>query len=222
MLCFWGQPRFSRKPFSAFGYELFLREGEPGKWRVPNDFSQFSAQQIIDLLVKTVPQLVPKIPNISINADVDQFIDPAFYQRFSQVKQLLPMINLAIELTEHPSAQRITATKLVTAAASFNQFGMRVILDDVGSGNNQLARVQLLNPYVHEYKFAIQNFRPASTLEDILPQLAYWHSLAQKNHKALTIEGVESVTDIALLSRYKIDMLQGYFLGRPKYLPTQH
>lgn len=50
MLCFWEQPRFSRKPFSAFGYELFLREGEPGKWRVPNDFSQFSAQQIIDLL----------------------------------------------------------------------------------------------------------------------------------------------------------------------------
>ncbi|MFC6171547.1 EAL domain-containing protein [Loigolactobacillus jiayinensis] len=221
MLCFWGQPRYSREPFAPFGYELFLREGEPDHWRVPTDFSQFTAQQIIDLLIRTAPQLPKSTPNLSINADIDQFVDPKFYLRFAQIKQQLPTVNLAVELTEHPAKHPIADTQLLAAARSFDQFGMRVILDDVGSGDNNLARIELMDPYVHEYKFAVQNFRPAQTLEAILPKLTYWHAMAKQHHKLLTIEGVESVADIAVLSHYQVEMLQGYFLGRPEYLPAE-
>ncbi|GEL15097.1 EAL domain-containing protein [Pediococcus cellicola] len=222
MIRFWGQPRFSRKPLAPVGYELFIREGSANNWKVPNDFSKFTADQICELLMQTTPRLPKNIQNISINLDIDQFIDPKFCQTLFSVKNKLAGIHLAIELTEHATVQGTTEDQLIEAARRYNSANLYLILDDVGSGDNQLKRVQLLDPYVHEYKFAVQNFRPGVTLNKIMPKLTFWHELAKKNHKLFTIEGVESKEDLLILSHYQVDMLQGYVLGRPVYLPTQN
>lgn len=221
MICFWGQLSFSRQPLVPFGYELFIREGSADNWHVPTDFNRFSAQQIIDLLVKTAPNISKTTRNLSINADVEQFVNPHFYRAFARVGQLLPSVNLAIELTEHPAKNPVTDDELVTAARNYNRSGIRIIMDDVGSGDNQVARVRLLNPYVQEYKFAIQNFRGKKNFDEILEDLAFWRKEACDHRKLLTIEGIESADDIAALDAYQVDMLQGYFLNQPVYLPTR-
>lgn len=221
MLRFWGQPKFSREPLEPIGYELFLREYNTGNWEIPTDFSKFTATQITDLLTRTTPEFPQKMKHISINLDIDQFVDPVFLQAFFAIKQQLSGIHLSIELTERTGQLNISPSQLATAAKRFNDAGFYIILDDVSSGDNQLARVKLLNDFVHEYKFAIQNFRPFESLEDIVPNLTFWRDLAQKNQKLFTIEGVESKQDLLILSHYHADMFQGYALGRPVYLPTQ-
>lgn len=221
MIRFWGQPRYSREPLKPIGYELFLRENLNGLWRVPNDFSRFTPCQITDLLKKTAPQLSQGMQRVSINLDIDQFIDSRFYRAFFAVKTQLPYLRISIELTEHSSSQIISDEQLVLAAKHFADANLHVILDDVGSGDNQINRVELLDPYVTEYKFAVQNFRPYESLNDIMPNLLFWHQLAAKHQKLFTIEGVESKKDLLILSHCRVDMLQGYDLGKPVYLPTQ-
>lgn len=50
------------------------------------------------------------------------------------------------------------ASALVSAARTYQEAGLWVCIDDVGTGDNQLSLVQALSPYVQEYKFALQNF----------------------------------------------------------------
>lgn len=221
MIRFWGQPKFSREPLEPIGYELFLREYNVDSWEVPSNFGKFSAAEIADLLVRTAPQLPAKMTYISLNLDIDQFVDPVFLQAFFAIKQQLTNTKLSIELTERTAQLNVSDNQLVTAAQRFKTAGFHVILDDVSSGDNQLQRVELLNPFVHEYKFAIQNFRPFASLEEIIPNLVFWRNCAQRNQKLFTIEGVESKQDLLLLSHYHADMFQGFALGRPIYLPTQ-
>ncbi|WP_412989416.1 EAL domain-containing protein [Pediococcus siamensis] len=220
MLRFWGQPQFYRKSLDPVGYELFLREGFTDNWNIPTDFGKFTVDQISGLLIRTVPMLPKSIHNISLNLDIDQFVDPEYQRVLLKVKRQIGHVRLAIELTEHASDTAIPNIQLLASARTFAHGHLHVILDGVGSGENQLDRVELLNPFVHEYKFAVQNFRPHSNLKEILPSLTFWHTLAHKNHKLFTIEGIESKEDLLILSDYQADMLQGYDLGRPIYLPT--
>lgn len=221
LLRFWGQPKFSRDPLEPVGYELFLREGSMTEWEVPSDFSKFTASQIANLLIQTAPALPHNMKSLSVNLNIDQFIDPQFCQTFVSIQNEISCRHLSIELTEHPSGTPIPDQILLAATKRYTDANFAVILDDVGSGDNQLKRVKLLNNYVNEYKFAVQNFRPRESLEAIVPKLSFWCDLARTNNKVFTIEGVESKKDLLTLSDYQADMLQGYTLGRPVLLPIK-
>ncbi|KRK33415.1 EAL domain-containing protein [Loigolactobacillus bifermentans] len=215
MIRFFGQPKFDCRTQKLIGYEFLLRETYKGCWRLPTQFQQFSANTLSQLLCQTIQTLPQDLVLISFNLNQAQFVEPAFQPLLAQV-QAQTKIQLYVELTEQPTATPMAA--LIQAAADFQQAGLKVCLDDVGTGANQLALVAALAPYVVEYKFALQNFRPAMDLASLAPRLRFWRELARRQHKAFAVEGFESAADLAALNQYAPTILQGYYFGKPRLL----
>ncbi|WP_054648547.1 EAL domain-containing protein [Lacticaseibacillus pantheris] len=129
-------------------------------------------------------------------------------------------INLFTELTER-LASGISAESLVRAACAFHKRGLLVCIDDVGTGQNTPQMVLSMNGSVDEYKFAFQDFRPYDNIRSIEPQLDFWYHLAQRDHKMLAIEGVETKAELTeIQNKYNYDVVQGYLLGRPVLLSS--
>lgn len=222
MIRFWGQPRFSIETHEMNGFELFIRQHDnvTGNWVVPKDFSVFGVEEVTTLLRKTI-DVMPNGPlEVSFNLDQEQFVDDSYCQVLSAIEQQTE-VSISVELTERlgNGDQVINMAKLKQAARAYYEAGIPVILDDVGTGKNQTDVVNALDPYVTEYKFALQNVRDAESMTEIKAQVDFWRTLAKKHDKHFTIEGFEGPEDTRLIQLYKPNAVQGYYFGRPHVMP---
>ncbi|WP_127848536.1 EAL domain-containing protein [Lacticaseibacillus hulanensis] len=216
---FFGQPKYHLTDPSGtpIGYELFVREWRNDRWELPTDFDALTTSQIYRLLSQTVGALPQDTELVSFNLEQSQFINPDFTDMVANV-QAETNIKIYTELTER-SNPAISSADLVAGARRFHARHLKVCIDDVGTDAHSPALVELLNPYVDEYKFALQNFRPFSSLHEISSKLAVWHDMAQRYGKVLAIEGIESSSDLECVkASFPCDIVQGYHLGRPALL----
>jgi len=215
MIRFFGQKKFSNSdPAKLIGYEFLLREYVDGKWQLPKDFSVFSSEEIAKLLVQTIAALPADLPLISFNLDQAQFVSPDFRKGIAKLFKANPM-NLFVELTER--SDNIDYDELVEAASDYKKAGLRVVLDDVGTGDNQAAMALALNEFTSEYKFALQNVRGVDEKE-VRAQVTFWHDFATKQHKLFAIEGFETAEDLRMAKEYSPDVLQGYYFAHPELI----
>ena len=165
MIRFFGQPKYSyHHPDHLIGYELLLREWQEDRWCVPNDFDQFGADAIAELLRLTLTALPDDLPLLSFNLDQRQFAAPQFIAELTRLATTLPHPeHLAVELTERD--EHIGLPQLTRAAAAYAAAGLRVCLADVGTGANQPAVALALMPYTTEYKFPLRSEQPTSELQ---------------------------------------------------------
>lgn len=222
MIRLWGQPKYAAATGKLAGYELFLREKQDadGNWHLPEDFSKFSAKTMAHLIAATLKTLPKDFELVSFNLDQEQFIDPQYTDLLVRVQAQLDYA-LVIELTERRvhGTKTIALSDLVTAAKHFTEVGLRVCLDDVGTGENQAALVDALDPYVSEYKYALQNVRGKLPLAEIAAEVAVWRKRAASAHKRFALEGFEESDDVKLIQAFAPDLVQGYYFGRPHTLP---
>ncbi|WP_125706397.1 EAL domain-containing protein [Lacticaseibacillus daqingensis] len=213
MLRYYGQPKYAgAAPTHLVGYELLLREYAHATWQRPTDFNAYSSATIAHLLAQTLATIPQTLPLVSFNLSQRQFVDPNFCRALATLQANRPM-NLYVELTE--TAENVPITALVAAAKAFGQLGVVVVIDDVGSGANQLCLVRALRPYTGEYKFALQNFRAKLTRAQLRQKLLLWRKRATADHKLFALEGVEHCADLALVTLAQPDVVQGYYYGRP-------
>lgn len=216
---FIGQPKFvidavNQQPT---GYELFIREQQNGILQMPQNFSQIGVKTIERLLLRAIQAMPRSVRMLSFNLEQNQFVDPAFIKMVKRVQDQTT-IELFTELTER-NDPTVNNEQLATAAKLFHRNGLLVCIDDVGTGENTTELVKLLNRHVDEYKFALQGLRPFNHISEVSRPLSFWFNLAQKHHKMLAIEGVESEEDLkAIQKNYPCDVVQGYFTGRPRPL----
>lgn len=159
MIRFWGQPKYAQD--ERFAYELFLREKIADQWTFPQNFGRFNAENIAILLAQTVKAVSKETQMLSINLDQPEFARADYLETLPQLQAQLPDMQLCVELTERPYG--VAQAALVSAARTYQEAGLWVCIDDVGTGDNQLSLVQALSPYVQEYKFALQNFHDKKT-----------------------------------------------------------
>lgn len=222
MLRFYGQAKFdlNADDQAPIGYELFMRERQGDKWVLPADFTSSTADEIADLLSRTIAMMPEHIKIVSFNLEQSQFIDPDFCEAVARV-QAQTDIHIYTELTERTDPH-VSEESLCAAARNFHEHGLLVCIDDVGTGDNTPEFVMNVDPYIDEYKFALQNFRPFAHISAIQDKVSFWWSLARKQHKMLAIEGIENAEDLDVVrSQYPCDIVQGYYLGRPELLPIQ-
>lgn len=215
---FFGQPKFKPGEYQhPMGYELFIREWTDEGWRLPDNFNIIKSVDLERLLLKTIAVMPDTIELLSFNLEQNQFIDPEFMDMVQRV-QSQTSIKLFTELTERLTVG-VLEPQLIEAAREFNQRGLLVCIDDVGTGQNTPHMVLRMNPYIDEYKFAFQNFRPFDQLVEIAPQLNFWYDLSKKEHKLLALEGIENPSDLQTVeAQYPCDVIQGFLLARPELL----
>lgn len=220
MIKFLGQPIYDVASGKQYGYELFIREETNHELVMPVDFSQYGATEITQLLTKTVHHLPENIQMVAFNLDERQFIDHHFLQPLAKLQRQTP-VKIYIELTEHLGTgdAPVTTRQLIDTAWRYQHSGLHVCLDDVGSGNNTIALVKSLLPYIVECKFALQNVRNQKTHDQIKTELHFWRALAAKHHIQFALEGIEKQSDLKWMLEFAPELVQGYYFGRPEKIP---
>lgn len=215
MIRFFGQKKFSNTdPTRLIGYEFLLRERVDGRWCLPDDFKKFSPEEIGQLLADTLAVLPADLELLSFNLDQSQFVCPDFRANILRVLRER-QVNLYVELTERDDQESIS--ELVEAAKEYEEAGVRVVLDDVGTGANRQGMAAALDQYTSEYKFALQNVRDLPDHE-LHAQLRFWRDFAEKQHKLFAIEGFETEQDVHMAQAYRPDVMQGYYFGHPELI----
>lgn len=211
--CFFIQPQINSNTDNIVGYELLLRENILGQWVRPKNFTSISIESQLDMVENTLSLIkYPKRDSLSLSFNINarQAIDPftigkiiSFYKRISPV-------SLIIEFTE-----RVPLNLMKKYCAFLHPYGIKLALDDVGTGSNTFENVEHILPYVDRVKFAIQNYRESTSKEKMLHDLNKWVEVVKKYRLGITLEGVESRQDQVLAKKLGISIHQGYLYGKP-------
>lgn len=147
---------------------------------------------------------------IAFNLNREQIDDPLALGAIVALKKRLNPAALTIELTDAPTLDEIQRYSLL-----LHQYGMKLVLDDVGTGTNTYDNIKNLLPFVDQIKFAMQNLRMSGQANQIPELLAFWTNIARQYHLEMVLEGVEDHHDQLLADKYGIKIHQGYLYGKP-------
>lgn len=212
------QPQLDASNNSLIGYELLIRQQVTGKWVLPHDFASIPIDVQADLIRRTAQKIILKVGSVSFNTNQSQFIDPTIAQAIlSAQKQIYPM-NLVLEVTEEVTDQHVTNQQIIDQVHYFDEHGIQLSLDDIGTGINTYDHIKPILPYASEIKFAMQNFRQEGRATEIPDALAFWKQVADQHRLRLILEGVENQAEHDMANDLGIDYRQGWFYGKPHLL----
>ncbi|MFD1417561.1 EAL domain-containing protein [Companilactobacillus keshanensis] len=210
---FFVQPQVNQKDNSIFGYEVLLRKQDKnGNWTIPSDFTEIPIDEQTCLIEKTSRALetAAKDKVLAFNLNNKQANDPLTIGAIITLKKRINPAALTIELTEAPSL-----TEIKDISTMLHQYGIDLVLDDVGTGSNTYINIKNLLPYVDQIKFAMQNLRMSGNAEKIPECLSFWVGQAKKYCLNMILEGVEDKSDQTLAEKFGINIQQGYLYGKP-------
>jgi EAL domain-containing protein (putative c-di-GMP-specific phosphodiesterase class I) len=116
-----------------------------------------------------------------------------------------------VELTEHQSItpSRLLAHRLETLRGA----GVRIAVDDAGSGYAGLERILHLRPEVLKLdRVLVQGVAQHAGRRAMCEAMVQF---TRRTGAALVAEGVEEEPDLEVLRRLGVDFAQGYLLGLP-------
>lgn len=195
MYRFFVQPQINQDNHRVFGYEVLLRKQQHDCWVLPKHFTDISIPEQTKLLEETANSLHTAVNNqvLAFNIDNQQLRNPLTLGSIIALKKQIAPAALTIELTEAPSLEEIK-----TFSLAVHQYGIDLVLDDVGTGSNTYQNIRDLLPFVDEIKFAMQNLRQTGEEALIPSSLAFWAQVARDYRLRLILEGVEDEKDQAL------------------------
>ncbi len=126
-------------------------------------------------------------------------------------KHELPPSQLELEITESHLLQKPEEVRRLLA--TFSEMGIRVSLDDFGTGFSSLNHLRAFpGASLKIDRSFVQSLEDAGSDAAIVRSLiAMAHSLDLK----VIAEGVENVGQLRILTEYGCDYVQGFLLGRP-------
>lgn len=218
MYRFFVQPQINEDDNRVFGYEVLLRkQNDNDEWVLPHHFTDISVTDQAKLLEETAVALHTAVTKqtLSFNLNTQQLRNPYTLGAIILLKKRLAPASLSIELTEAPTLEEMKLFSM-----TIHQYGVGLILDDVGTGSNTYENIKHLLPFVDGIKFAMQNLRSTGERDLIPASLAFWAQTAREDHLQLVLEGVESAEDQELAKQFGINLHQGYLYGQPSLVET--
>jgi EAL domain-containing protein (putative c-di-GMP-specific phosphodiesterase class I) len=123
---------------------------------------------------------------------------------------------LVIELTEHDQLVDYEAVR--ADLAPYRSAGIRLALDDAGSGYAGLRRILGLEPDLIKLDLELTRGIAADPARQAMAAALAW--FGARTHTALIAEGIEAQPDLDAITSFDITYGQGYLLGRPARLPN--
>ncbi|MFM0055199.1 EAL domain-containing protein [Paraburkholderia phytofirmans] len=146
--------------------------------------------------------------HISVNICARHLMEDRFLEDISESAG--PMLErLVLELTERSCVER--TPRVVRALSHLRQRGVRLSLDDFGTG---VSNLDLLADFRFDYVKVDRRFlamRGEARIQFLKSIAALVHALGAK----VVVEGVESAAEHDVVQRSGIDLAQGYWYGKP-------
>ena len=217
------QPQFCQKSHKLVAIEALVRWQHSEKGLIPpNDFIPIAeqsgfindlglwiftaaCQQCKDWWDRGVPEF-----SLAINLSVKQ-LDPENIQKFKDILLGMdfPVENLEVEVTEGLIMRQDSLHELKKLEA----FGVRISMDDFGTGHSSLAQLKHLP--ISKLKIDRSFIKDLETNDNdkviVKTIILMGHSLGLK----VVAEGVETVEQQSYLAQQGCDLIQGYLLSRP-------
>jgi EAL domain-containing protein (putative c-di-GMP-specific phosphodiesterase class I)/CheY-like chemotaxis protein len=149
---------------------------------------------------------------LAINMSPATILDPMFVGLFTQV----PVHRVVLEVTEHAKVEDYDL--LGAALRPFRERGLRLAVDDAGSGYAGLRHILRIAPDIVkldiELTRGIEHDRARRALAEALI------TFAEAMDMVIVAEGIETADELAALRALGVPSGQGYFLARPGPLPV--
>lgn len=147
---------------------------------------------------------------LTLNASPETIID----ESFAKVFEGRPYERFVLEITEH--AQVADYDKLNAAIAPLRQKGMRLAVDDAGSGYSSLQHIVRLKPDIIKLDIELTSSMDNDPVRYALGSALI--SFARATNCEIVAEGVETESELAVLKELCVHKAQGYYLGKPMKL----
>jgi diguanylate cyclase (GGDEF)-like protein len=218
------QPQYDVKDGTLVGIEALLRWYRPREGMVaPSEFIPAAEESgiIVDLggwvIEAACTQVAAwrdagvKVPRVAVNLSTQQLRDPGLVPAVRRQLERHHLGADAIEFEMNEAA--LTDAESAPAIHALSQFGVRLTLDDFGTGSTALANlrrypvsaVKIDRSFVEQLMDSPSAAALASTI------IVMAHGL----QKQVIAEGVESIEQLEYLREHRCDMAQGFFLARP-------
>jgi EAL domain-containing protein (putative c-di-GMP-specific phosphodiesterase class I) len=143
---------------------------------------------------------------LAINASPEAVLDRAFAEQLQQVE----LTRVVLEVTENA---RIDYQAFADALAPLRARGLRLAVDDLGSGYASLNHILRLEPDVikldRSITLQIDRHRPTRALAAALT------SFAIETGMLVIAEGIETTVQRSLFEALGVPLAQGYLFGKP-------
>jgi len=219
------QPKIDLDTMKPYGFESLMRWKHPEKGLIPPDIfiglieETKLIHQLTDwVLYKTLEKIKAMMAlghqyPFSINISGKNLYDPQFFERTMKIIEDsgVPSQLIEFELTE--STLMINPEESKAILKQFVDFGIKISLDDYGSGYSSLAYIaQFPIHYIKIDRFFIQNITTDHSMSEIVKStIALSKTLGYK----VVVEGVESKDVVDLLKDYTCEYAQGYYFAKP-------
>lgn len=160
----------------------------------------------IEEALRQLPQL-PADVYLSVNASPETLRTVEFLQAARSVAS----DRLVVEITEH-AAVTVDA-ELEHAVEDLTDSGVRLAIDDVGTGFSGLSQILSLNPDILKVDIAL--VRDVETSPNRQAMIAALVAFAARTETAIVAEGIETAEELLALRILGVSSGQGYHLAPP-------
>ena len=208
------QPIWSLDTQRPVGFEALARfDAEPA--RTPDLWFAEAAEvgRGVALEVAAVVAAVTALPDLPPPAYLAVNVSPACVCDDALADALMdvPGERLVLEVTEH--AAIVNYDDVAARLARFRSRGVRIAVDDAGSGYAGLEHIVRLSPDIVKLdRFLVDGIESDTARRALASALVRF---SRDTGATVVAEGVETLAQLAVLRSLGIDRLQGYLLGRP-------
>lgn len=214
------QPLVELKSNRVVGIEALLRWNRPGGlMQMPDFFVPILEKSGLiveagDWILRTASEAALNLPLVlSVNLSPRQFQDPELKRRVGRLLEETGFEPDRLELEITEQAVLVDEQRSIAILNDLAQMGVRVALDDYGTGFSSLQRLKTLP--LHTLK--IDRFFVTKLLTDKV-DAAIVRSTIDLSHELgirVVAEGVEDDATMEMLREYGCDIVQGYGISRP-------
>ena len=150
---------------------------------------------------------------LSLNVSPQTVMSPLL----SDLLATLPCEGIVLEVTEHVGIDDYDA--LTDALGRLRSWGLRIAIDDAGSGYASLRHILNIRPDIIKLDIALTRAIDSDPARQALAIALV--SFRQDIDAVLVAEGIETLAELEALVRLGLRHGQGYYLGRPAALPRR-
>lgn len=211
------QPIVSIAQGSIFAYEALVRNEDP-TLAAPHSLLHAAEKfgQIRDLGRQIRHNIAKAFKDISADTVIFanliplDLLDDELYDKSSPLAQYASRV--VLEITERNSLDDVQ--DLTARLKSLRALGFRIALDDLGTGYSGLTSFLALRPDVVKLDMSlVRNIHQNAEQRKLVETIA--HTMIEDFRTLMVAEGIESPQERDVLREIGIDLLQGYFFGKP-------